>query len=60
MMWEGLRDRFSGDDASITGIAPGIDAAPVAPAQAGAYLACRPIRTDVIGTSLRWYDGVFC
>ena len=28
-----------------------------APAQAGAYLARRPIRTDVMSTSLRWCDG---
>ena len=32
----------------------------VAPAQAGAYRACRPSQTHVIGTSLRWCDGVFC
>jgi hypothetical protein len=32
----------------------------VAPAQAGAYLACRSAQTYVMGTSLRWCDGVFC
>ena len=31
----------------------------VTPAQAGAYNACRPIQTHVMGTSLRWCDGVF-
>jgi hypothetical protein len=33
---------------------------PVAPAQAGAYHACRSRQTHVIGTCLRWCDGVFC
>jgi hypothetical protein len=32
---------------------------PVAPAQAGAYRACRSRQTHVMGTSLRWCDGVF-
>jgi hypothetical protein len=36
MMWEGFNDSYSEDSASVTGIAPGIDAAPVAPAFAGA------------------------
>jgi hypothetical protein len=41
-----------GNDAPITRIA-------VAPAQAGAYRVCRPPHTHVMGTSLRWCDGVF-
>jgi hypothetical protein len=31
----------------------------VAPAQAGAYLAYCAQRTDVMGPSLRWGDGVY-
>jgi hypothetical protein len=48
---------YFGDDAPVAGT-PNY-AAPVAPAQAGAYRAYRPIQTHVIGTSLRWCDGVF-
>ena len=52
---------YFGDDAPVTVIPTVIpnSAAPVAPAQAGAYVACRPAQTHVIGTSLRWCDGVF-
>ena len=32
----------------------------VAPAKAGAYLACRFKLRDAMGPSLRWGDGVFC
>jgi len=42
-----------GDNAPVTGITI------VAPAQAGAYLACRTAQTYVMGTSLRWCDDGF-
>ncbi len=42
-----------GDNAPVTVITI------VAPAQAGAYLACRSAQAHVMGTSLRWCDGGF-
>jgi hypothetical protein len=46
---------YFGDNAPATGI----DAAPVVPAQAGAYRGCRSRQTHVMGTSPRWDDGAF-
>jgi len=45
--------------ATLTGKVLHYKGAIVAPAQAGAYRACRPIQIRVMGTSLRWCDGVF-
>jgi hypothetical protein len=48
---------YFGDDAPVIRITR--HRIVVAPAQAGAYRVCRSRQTHVIGTSLRWCDGVF-